>query len=188
MLRDGLHCRNSESADKPFIQIGNADLIERRQTRQVDCPPGGTLSDYVPFYFTPITPMMFNINTGYSGIAKRPNRDIVILVSSLHRLARDEIPFVFSDRHAYLKIAQFTNDLSNLDWIDWALLRSRNFKKDDMDRFERYQAEALVFRHMPTTALSGIVCYDSTVKAEIERDAAQRELDLKILTKQGWYF
>ena len=49
-------------------------------------PPGGTLSDYVPFYFTPFSIMMFNIKTGYGGITKRDNKDIIIFVSSIHKL------------------------------------------------------------------------------------------------------
>ena len=170
MLDDGLHCRNSQAAMKLFVQIGNPDLIDRRQTRVVECPPGGVLSDYVPFYFTPFTPMMFNIKTGYNGITKRPNEDIMIFVSSLHRLVTDGICFVFSDRHAYLKLAQFTNDLKNLDWIDWVSLKERNFKKDDIDRFERYQAEALVHEHMPISSLAGIVCYNSVIKSEVEAE------------------
>ena len=62
-LRDGMHCRNSPVANAKFVQISNSELIEKRRSRVVDCTPGGTLSDYIPFYFTPFSPMMYNINT-----------------------------------------------------------------------------------------------------------------------------
>ena len=45
--------------------IGNVDLIDKRSKRDVPVPPDGTLSDHVPFYFTPFSIIMFNIRTGY---------------------------------------------------------------------------------------------------------------------------
>jgi hypothetical protein len=108
--------------DGNYVQIGNQELIEKRIARTVPCEPWGTLSDYVPFYFTPYSPMLYNIKTGFNGVQKRPMRDIAILVSSLHHLTKLDIPFVFTDRHAYLRTAQFSNDLKNLDWIIWPTL------------------------------------------------------------------
>ncbi len=87
LLDHGLHCRNSAEFDPNFINIGNPDLIARRQLRHVPVPPGGTLSDYVPFYFTPYSLMLFNIKTGYGGVPRQPNDHIVILVSSLRKAA-----------------------------------------------------------------------------------------------------
>lgn len=190
ILNNGLHCRSSESFDPSFVNIGNLELIDKRQNRVVDISPGGTLSDYVPFYFTPFSPMMFNINTGHAGIAKRPNGEIVILVSSLHKLVEDGRVFVFSDRHAYLQTARFSADLADLDRIDWPKLQARDFKKDlnDLDRFERYQAEALVHRHMPVNALKGIVCYNKAVKDDLSTLLDKSGPRLKVVAKPSWYF
>src|SRR5437879_3349079 len=75
-LANGLHCSNSAQSDPNYVQIGNSELITRRTTRVVPVPPGGTLSDYVPFYFTPYSPMLYNIKTGYNGITKRSMDEI----------------------------------------------------------------------------------------------------------------
>src|SRR5680860_1102219 len=91
ILDNGLHCRNSDVIDPRYVGIGNPELIDKRSHRLVPCQPGGTLSDYIPFYFTPFSPMMLNIKTGYGGIQKRQNGEIVILVSSLHRLTEENI-------------------------------------------------------------------------------------------------
>ena len=65
------------------------ELIKKRAGHGVPIPPGGTLSDYVPFYFTPLSPMLYNIQTGRNG-TQRPSKDeIVILVSSLHKIAEE---------------------------------------------------------------------------------------------------
>jgi hypothetical protein len=61
IMVNGMHCRNSPATDPKFMNIGNPDLIDRRHGRVVPCAPFGTLSDYVPFYFTPFTPMLLNI-------------------------------------------------------------------------------------------------------------------------------
>src|SRR5688572_23101680 len=84
-LNDGCHCRSTMQG-KNYVQIGNEELIEKRVTRAVPCGPKGVLSDYVPFYFTPYSPMLYNIKTGFNGVKQRRNEDIVIFVSSLHKL------------------------------------------------------------------------------------------------------
>jgi hypothetical protein len=72
ILGNGLHCRSSGIVDPNFVNIGNVELIDKRQHRIVDIPPGGTLSDYIPFYFTPFSPMMLNIRTGWGGYHEAP--------------------------------------------------------------------------------------------------------------------
>jgi hypothetical protein len=163
-----------------FLARSSADSIAEIQL--------GTLSDYVPFYFTPFSPMLYNIKTGYNGIQKRPNPDIIIFVSSLHKLRKLDVPFIFTDRHAYLKFARFTSDLKNLDWIDWEILQKRDFKKDDVDKFDRYQAEALVHNHVPTGALLGVVCYNNEVRDEVTAIAGENEVKVKVISQPGWYF
>lgn len=64
LLANGLLCASSTAHDPNFVTIGNPDLIERRRQRRVPIAPNGTLADYVPFYFTPKSPMLLNIKTG----------------------------------------------------------------------------------------------------------------------------
>ncbi len=128
ILQNGLHCRNSQKRDPQYHEIGNLDLIDKRARRAVPLPPGGVLSDYVPFYFTPFSPMLLNIKTGHRGIPQKPMSDIVIFVSSLPKLMELGIPFVFADRHAYVAAAQFSNDLKDLGRIDWKDLEGKGFQ------------------------------------------------------------
>jgi hypothetical protein len=190
ILANGLHCATSGLNDPNFVAIGNRDLIQRRTTRELPAPFNGALSDYVPFYFTPFSPMMLNIKTGWGGVQARENREIVILVSSLRKLRDDGVPFVFSDRHAYLKTAQFYDDLARLDQIDWDSLQKRDFKKDPNNpaKFERYEAEALVRTHVPVEALLGLKCYDSETEARITLATEHAGVTLKTVVRPGWYF
>jgi hypothetical protein len=190
ILDNGLHCANSAVQAPDYRTIGNPDIIEKRQHREVPIPPGGTLSDYVPFYFTPYSPMMLNIKTGYGGVTKVLNEKIVIFVSSLRKLADLGHAFVFTDRHAYLWSADFYSELDDLQQIDWALLRNRDFKRDpdDPEKVERYQAEALVHQHLPVAAMIGAVCYTKSVEAQIKQLLDERGLDFQVVTQPRWYF
>ncbi len=185
----GLHCKNSGVQDPGFVPIGMADLIEKRKGRAVPIGPGGTLSDYVPFYFTPYSIMRYHIKAGCNGVIRRPNCDIAILVSSLYRLRDVGTPFVFTDSHAYFRDAGYFEDLDHLNRIDWDLLRSKDYRKDpeDAGKLTRYQAEALVHSVVPVDALLGIACYDDITRAPIRADLEARGLTIPVKSLPNWY-
>ena len=112
ILDNGLYCRNHTNAPT-LTSIGNQELISRRATHPVPISPFGFLNDYIPFYFTPFSPMLLNIKTG-RGVPQRPNEEIVILVSSLHHIQTLGLNFVFSNMHAYYQWANFYNNLNDL--------------------------------------------------------------------------
>ncbi len=146
LLRHGLHAARGQVTDPNFVAIGNPDLIDKRTRRTVPLPPGGVLSDYVPFYFTPKSPMLYNIKTGYSGILKRSNDDMAFLVSSCQHITAQGVTMVYTDRHAYAMTAAWTANAADLaTLIDWDILRRHDFARNDSypDKMERYQAEAL---------------------------------------------
>jgi len=189
ILNNGLHCRNSPDSDSNFVNIGNLELIGKRHTKSIPIFPFGTLSDYVPFYFTPYSPMMFNIKTGY-GVPKKNNRDIVIMVTSLRRIAENGLKYVYTDRHAYLATASYYSSLDDLGVIDWDNLQRRDFKRDpdDPEKVEKYQAEALIHKHLQIDSLMGLVCYNQQVKEKLDALVQAKGLDLDIHIRPKWYF
>lgn len=189
-LANGLRCRNSILQDPDFVAIGNTEIIARRQKRQVPIAPGGDLADYIPFYFTPYSPMLLNIKTGYGGIQQRPNHDIVILVSSLIRLEELGVRYVFTDRHAVLTAARFFNCRADLGHVDFELLQRRDFRRDenDLGKFERYQAEALAYQCVPMEALIGVACYTEVVRQEVEVATSSAGVSVRVVIRPDWYF
>ena len=189
IVNNGLHCRNGER-DPSFMTIGQPEIIERRNSRRVPVGPGGMLSDYIPFYFTPFSPMAYNIKTGF-GVAAVESRDIVILVASLHRLTQHpEVRFLYTDRHAVLRLAAFHESLDDLDCIDWPRLRNRDFKRDNNDpaKMERYQAEALVHRHLPVDLLEVIACQGPEETARVQALAEDAGADVRVSQHRQLYF
>jgi hypothetical protein len=190
VLTRGLYARNADGSDPGYVNIGNLDLIGRRGSRSVPIPPGGVLNDYVPFYFTPFSLMALNVKTGWNGITRRPNDDILIFVSSISHAIDQGLELVFTDRHAYLTTAKFYRDVGCLDQIDWAALRSKNFKKDpkNPERVERYQAEALIHRHVPLSGLKGVAVHNESVRVEVQKSVDKSGTPLLVRTMPSWYF
>ncbi|SEH34302.1 protein of unknown function [Methylobacterium sp. 275MFSha3.1] len=190
ILDHGVHCRNSPVRDPGFVPIGLTDLIEKRNRQAVPEPPRGVLSDYVPFYFTPLSPMLLNIKTGRNGVIRRANEEIVILLTSLHIVARDGLPFLFTGGHASASGAEFFRDLADLDVIDWGILRAKDFARDPEDprKQERYMAEALVHQVLPVQSLRAIGCSCAATQDYAKTLVDQRNLRLPIALRPSWYF
>lgn len=189
ILANGIHARSSAQQDPHYHEIGSPELIAKRSPRVVPIPPGGTLSDYVPFYFTPSSPMLLNVKTGFN-VPRVPMDDIVVLISSLPTLRQQSVPFVFTDRHAYLEAACFSDDLSDLRRIDWPLLQARDFKRDPDDpaKFERYQAEALIHRHMAVATLLALACCGTSPQARLAAALGAVGVSLEVVVRQEWFF
>ena len=65
-LADGGLWAPGHAPGKPdrWKPIYNVELQAKRAARPVVCGPGGSLHDYVPFYFGPRSPMLFQLHTG----------------------------------------------------------------------------------------------------------------------------
>ncbi len=190
-LTNGLHAANSAVSDPDFIAIGNADLIDKRTRHAVRVPPGGTLADYVPFYFTPRSPMMMNIRTGWKAIVKRPNTEIAVLVSSCRAMTLSKVTMLYTDRHAYTAMARWSSESADLaTMIDWNILQRHDFasSEDYPDKMERYMAEALAYHHVPTDALLGIGCVDASLKSAIEAQVSAAGVAIRVVVRPEWYF
>lgn len=189
LLANGLHCAGSGVSDPNFVQIGLLDLIQKRSTRLVPVPPGGTLDDYIPFYFGTHSAMLYNIHTGY-GVKQVHQQDMVYVVSSVQRLTANNVAFIFTDRHAYVANAHYSGDVAELIRLDWDLIIGRDFKRDPNrpDKLDRRAAELLVYRHLPVAALDGIACYNSAVRQTIEAAANAVGVNIAVRVRQDWYF
>ena len=112
------------------------------------------------------------------------------MVSSLRDLANYNVTAVYTDRHAYLSSAQFYSSLDDLENINWKLLQRRDFKRDldDPEKTERYQAEALVHKHLPVEQLMGIVCHGEGEKRTLLGLMKKADTELDIKVRPNLYF
>ena len=185
LIQQGLRCANQCEPNTAYHTIGNQTIINKRNNVIVSVGSGGTLNDYIPFYFTPFSPMMYNIHTGYNGSIKVANEDIVILVGCLHDFKSGGIDFVFTDAHAYMAYTNFYTDLKDLTHINWPILQQRDFQRGTMDS---YQAEALIYRYVPLKNLTAVLCYNELVKLDIESQFNQANIRLPVHARPDRYF
>ena len=108
ILKHGLYTKNSRMKDPEYINIGDIQLIEQRQNFHVRIdPPGGDLGDYIPFYFGGHSPMLLNIKTGYRGIRKRPQDELIYIVCRIKDIVA-QCPASVSYTHLLLNLCRST--------------------------------------------------------------------------------
>jgi hypothetical protein len=190
ILEHGVCCRADKDQDPNFVNIGNQDLITRRRTRAVEIQPGGYLPDYVPFYFSPHSIMLYQIHRGQVPGCTARQRDIIYLVSSVQKLQEQGITFIFTDGHAFPLNTRYFDDPANLKELDWNTIRSKDFRRrlEDDERFRRYQAECLVHGRVPLEALLGVACLDSTCLNAAKEKIQYAGNAIKVAARPDWYF
>ncbi|MCY4638113.1 MAG: DUF4433 domain-containing protein [Acidobacteria bacterium] len=190
ILDHGLHCRASALQDQNFVPIGNPDLIQERRRQRVPIAPGDTLDHYIPFYFTPCSMMLYNLRTGWNNMTRRTPAELVFFVASLRSLQACGVPFVFADRHAFMRLARFSTSLNDLEHLAWRHWQQRDFRRDpnNPQKTERYQAETLVHRHLAVETIDAIVCGDDDATTRVTEMVSERGSQIEVHRRRQWFF
>ncbi len=192
MAAGGLHCVASlgGTADGMYLNIAHGHIQDRRARKTVPCGPGGTLHDYVPFYFAPRSPMLYVLRqggvVGYAG-GQVP---IVHLVVEVEQVMQAGLSFVFTDGHAVIDISQFYMNLADLDKVDWAIMKERywNDTNTDGDRKRRRQAEFLVHEFVPWNLVTEIGVANQAA-AKVVAELLGPGIQVPVVSVQpGWYY
>lgn len=95
--------------------------------------------------------MLYAIHKGSVSRYQSSQEQVIYLVSSVETIVQGNANFVFIDGHAEMQISQFYNLPSDLDKVDWQLMKGRYWHDTtaDTDRKRRRQAEFLVHDFMP---------------------------------------
>ena len=169
IVQNGLWSKLSPVRDPNFISIGNPDIIDKRTNKfVVVIPQGGVLGEYVPFYFSGHSPMLYNITTGY-GVKKVLQKDIVFLVCDALEIVNAGIPYCFTDGNATKAISKFYNTLYGLRELDWPSIRATYWKntEDDYDRVRKKMSEFLVKDHIPANLIRGIIVKNQEAEQKV---------------------
>ncbi|MBI2569768.1 MAG: DUF4433 domain-containing protein [Candidatus Schekmanbacteria bacterium] len=171
LARAALHAPNHVPQDgHGYKTIHNVDIQQQRRTRTVACGPGGVIHDYVPFYFGPRSPMLFQLHTGRVAGYTEGQAPLIYLVSTAQQVQANGVGFVFSDGHGIAAFTSWFDNLADLDKVDWGAVAAQYWADtvDDMDRQRRKQAEFLVHRACDWRLIQEIGVLNGTVKARVE--------------------
>lgn len=202
MLKSGCLVAKNTLPPEAHCSIASEEVQDRRARIQVPVPPGGSLHDYVPFYFAPRSPMLYCNHRGSIANAK-PQGEIIYLVTTAQKIAASGRPFVFYDRHAVVGYAQAYNRLEDLKEIDWRVFFEPPLDGDYarywqdrtdlqhphwMSRKEVRQAEFLVHQSLPLSCIRLIGTYNQRTKAAVEDLLKLHGSTCTVETRSDWYF
>lgn len=171
LARGALHAPNHAPDDgHEYRAIHNIDVQVKRRETIVPCGPGGTVHDYVPFYFGPLSVMLLNLKTGRVAGHTAGQAALIYLATTVQSVAAAGCRFVFSDGHGLATFTRWFDDLGHLDAVDWAIVRERYWADtaEDNDRQRRKQAEFLVWQAMDWGLIHRIGVIDADAKQQVE--------------------
>ena len=115
VIKYGLVHNNSPFASDSYVPIGDMSVMNARSTKQL--PDGSFLSEYIPFYFGPRSPMLYNIQNGNGILTKKDPDEIVYCVICIKDVISSDLHCVFTDGHALNNMSKFYSkpDLQQLD-------------------------------------------------------------------------
>lgn len=194
IVAQGVACdRQAQANGLLRIEVGNAGIKARRAQRLVPESPKGVVSDYVPFYFAPRSPMMYSIHRGnVPGYTEGTGR-LVYLVTTLEALLEAGLDPILTDRNAVLQFASFHQLRMGEpvdDFIDWPLMKQPmwNNTDSDPDRMERRMAECLVHGAVPWSAIQYVGAKSDAVADEIRARLGDESERVRIEVRRTWYF
>jgi len=191
ILKNGLVNKNHINADPNFLSIANPEIIDVRSTTPVKLDGFGVIGEYVPFYFTPRSIMLYNIITGYYApkVPKRSKDEIIVLRCLIEVLVKQGQWF-FTNGQANDEETNHFEDLSHLNNIDWICIQNSNFAKSDgdYDRQRRYQAEFLVRNFVPVNCIESVCVYSEEIKLLAQKQISDAGLSTPVHIHKPYFF
>ena len=186
ILSHGLVRSVSTLRDENYVSIGDVQVIQIRKDRKYH---GYCLSDYMPFYFGPRSPMLYVIQHGFNGVRKVAPENIVYCVVRIEDIIKNDVGCIFTDGHALSSLTNYygKNELSILDsFVKYDDVYSAYWNSEmDIDLKRRKEAELLINDDLPVQYIRGFVVYNETAKTRLINIGVAAEL---IVVKPGFYF
>ena len=147
------------------------------------------ISDYIPFYFGPRSPMLYVIQHGYNGVQRVEPWNIVYCVIRLDDVVNNNIDCVFTNGHALSKITTFfpkeclirIDDIVKYDDVyssQWDI-------ETDIDLKRRKEVELLIKNDLPPQFINGFVVYNEEAKQKMMMMGIDEN---KVVVAPGYYF
>ena len=183
-------CKTLRSEQTSYTDIAYQTLQDRRADTQVPCGVGGTLHDYVPFYFAPRSPMLFKISKQSEPQHQEGQTPIIHLVSTIEQVQQADGRFAFTDGHGIMELTNFYDDLTQLDRVDWQIMNAPYWRDtvEDNDRKRRRQAEFLVHDFFPWHWVQEIGVKNVTLKSQVEARLSENVPQPLVKVMSCWYY
>lgn len=186
IARYGLVKSDSVNRNENYVNIGDSQIIQIRSKIPVK---GYRISDYIPFYLGPRSPMLYVIQHGYNGVKRIEPEKIVYCIVRLDDIIAKDIDCIFTDGHALSVLTKFygKEHLPRISEIVKAEDVYSNFwnSETDIDLKRRKEAELLVKTDLPPAFIRGYIVYNEAARLELLKFGISEDL---ILVSRNQYF
>jgi hypothetical protein len=189
IVRDGfLWCDQEQRRRGASHQnIGYSHIKERRLRHPVKVAKGGTLGQYVPFYFGPRSVMLYVISKGhekYNG----GQESVVHLVSSVAIIAQQKSDYFFTDRHADLGYAEQFQDLTSLpSKVNLSIMHEKHWASSQEVK-EKRQAEFLVHDSCPWSVIEEVGVHNPDMVLRVQAILQEASHQPQVNVRRNWYY
>ncbi len=172
--------------------IGMGSIKQRRLRLPISCHPGLNVGDCVPFYFCSRSIMLFVIHCAnhpelnYRG----GQQSIVHLEADLHRVVEwaetNGRRWAFSLSNAGARYTQFRGQMDQLDEVDWAAVRTRDFRSPEVK--EGKQAEFLIEQCFPWHLVERIGVHSQRIVHRVSEAIPAGAHRPRLEIRREWYY
>lgn len=167
------------------VAIAHDHIKQRRLTQyRVDCCKGRFVGEFVPFYFSPRSVMLFTINQGNTGLERGSQKSIIHLVSTVKRGCDSGRDWAIADGNAGAGYTEFSSDVAALDDLDWDAIDAKYWG----GRTHRKSAEFLQADFFSWDQMIGIGCHNDEVRDQVTQMLQTSLHNPKVKTMAGWYY
>lgn len=186
ILRFGLCSQYHHQANPNFISIGHTQLIKDRNDKNVIDPPGGTLGQYIPFYFAGHSPMLLKICTAHGGQKRHLQSELIYIRCELKYIFASNLQWFFTDGNAKTIITTYYNRQDDLEKLDWEAIASKEWSnKYSSDRQRKKMSEFLVKDHIPVKYIESIITKSEHTREHIRLLLSKLNLDIPVYTDRN---
>ena len=172
IIRHGLLANN----EKDRRRIGHRNIasmsVQRRRSRMnVTCGRGGTVHDYVPFYFCSVNPMLLSVLN-----AKNVDQQFLLFLCVPIQILLQE-GTVFTDASANTTDPpNFYDDPADLDRLNWTAINSRKWSVGSDEERHQRMAELMIYKKVPIENITHIVTWNTVMQNNILELFARRKV------------
>jgi len=170
--------------------IGNNEIKADRLVLPVECHAGTCVGDYVPFYLCPRSVMLYVISRrNHPNVAYRDGQGPVVhLVADMREVVdwatANNRRWAFTDINAANRAADFYNDLSKLDQVNWDAINARNW----VSCRDHKMAEFLMHESFPWELVRGIGVHSEQVGSRAMAAFGKSQHRPQVKVKREWYY
>ena len=182
--------RSCQDDNLTRTSIGYSNLKLRRLRTRVEVDPGGTLGDYVPFYFGTKSPMLLTYRDGNVTGKPEDQDNIIYFATTVENIVERQLTYVFTDGHPVQEPKAFFNDVTEIGHVDLGLMTKPmwNDTDSDPDRMRRRQAEFLVHQKLDWSDIRAIGVRTVAARNWVQQTMGQLTYKPRCYIRPTWYY